>query len=60
MRRRSWVDLEGRLPVVRQCVLAGVSRATVCVRSRPVETGETDLRLCRLIMDGRGRTPDPP
>jgi len=54
------VDLEGRLPVVRQCVLAGVSRATVCVRSRPVETGETDLRLCRLIMDGRGRTPDPP
>ena len=49
MTRRSWVDLEGGLPVVRQCVLTGVSRASVYVRNRPVETDESDLRLCCLI-----------
>jgi putative transposase len=43
------VDLEGGLPIVRQCVLSGVSRASVYVHNRPVETDESDLRLCGLI-----------
>ena len=36
-------------PSVRaQCALADVSRATVYARTRPVETGATDLVLCQL------------
>lgn len=49
MTRRSWVDREEGLSVVRQCVLSGVSRASVYVHNRPVETDESDLRLCGLI-----------
>ncbi len=57
MTRRSWVNLEGELPVVRQCVLSGVSRASVYVRSHPVETHESDLRLCRLLDEEYTRHP---
>ncbi len=49
MTRRSWVDLEGGVPVVRQCVLTGVSRATVYLRRHPEEADEADLELCGLI-----------
>jgi len=35
--------------VVRQCVLAGVSRASVYARRHPEEADETDLLLCRLL-----------
>jgi putative transposase len=57
MMRRSWVDLEGGLPVVRQCVLTGVSRATVYVRRPPEEADEADLRLCCLIDEEYTRRP---
>ncbi len=49
MTRRSWVEQEGRFPVVRQCVLSGVSRASVYARRHPEEAEETDLLLCRLL-----------
>jgi putative transposase len=57
MTRRSWVDLEGGLPVVRQCVLSGVSRAAVYVCRHPEEADEADLRLCRLIDEEYTRRP---
>jgi putative transposase len=40
MTRRAWIELEGGLPGVRQCLLAGVLRATVDVHSHPVEAGD--------------------
>lgn len=55
--RRSWVGLKGDLPVVRQCALAGVARATVYARSRPVEADESDGLLCRLIDEEYTRRP---
>jgi putative transposase len=46
-----WIDGAEELPLVRQCELAEVSRATVYRRRRPAEQGERaeDLLLCRLI-----------
>jgi putative transposase len=55
--RRPWVGLNGGLPVVRQCALAGVSRATAYARSRPVEADASDLLLCRLIDEEYTRRP---
>ena len=51
------MDLEGGLPVVRQYVLAGVSRATVYVHSHPVEADESDRRLGCLIDQEYTRRP---
>jgi len=49
MMRRSWVGLDGGLPVVRQCALAWVSRATVYARSQQKKVDGSELLLCRLI-----------
>ena len=38
-----------RLPVTRQCALAGVSRATVYARRKPVVIDQGDLHLIGLI-----------
>lgn len=40
MMRCSWVEREGELTMGHECLLAGVSRVTVYVHSRPVETDE--------------------
>jgi putative transposase len=49
MTRYAWIDKSDALAVVRQCVLAGVSRATVHARQKPkTESGE-DMLLSRLI-----------
>jgi len=57
MTRHAWVERKGELPVVRQCVLSGVSRATVYARRRPEEAEETDLLLCRLLDEEYTRRP---
>ncbi len=57
MTRRSWVEREGGLPVVRQCVLTGVTRATVYARSHCAETEASDLLFSRLIDEEYTRHP---
>ena len=39
MTRHSWIDKAGKLPLGRQCVLAGVCRATLYARQRPKAQG---------------------
>ena len=43
--------------MVRQCALAGVSRATVYAQQRPRLADESDLLLCRLIDEEYTRHP---
>ncbi len=45
------------MPVVRQCELAGVSRATVYAQRVPAPTSEQDLELLRLIDEQYTRRP---
>ncbi len=45
------------MPVVRQCELAGVSRATVYAQRVPAPTSEQDLKLLRLIDEQYTRRP---
>jgi putative transposase len=57
MIRRTWVGHGGDVAVVRQCALAGVSRATVYAPKilRPVD--DPDLRVSRLIDEEYTRHP---
>jgi len=57
MIRATWIDKEDEVPVTRQCVLAGVSRATIYARQKPREVAETDLLLSRLIDEEYTRHP---
>jgi len=57
MKRRSWIKPNEKLPVVRQCELARVTRSTVYARRQPVGIDETDLLLCRLIDEEYTRRP---
>ena len=49
MTRQSWIAREDGVSVAQQCVLAGVSRATVYARQRPMPVDEIDLVLSGLI-----------
>ena len=49
MSRRAWNDSGDAVAVVRQCALAGVSRATVYARRHPKSMDEIDLLLSGLI-----------
>ena len=55
--RQSWIESEAALPVVRQCELAGVSRATVYAQRVPKRASEQDLKLLRLIDEQYTRRP---
>jgi len=57
MKRRSWIDREGELPVTRQCELAGVTRSLVYAAVSMASVSEEDLLLCRLIDEGYTRRP---
>ncbi len=57
MKRRSWIEPNEEIPVVRQCELASVTRSTVYAQRRPVEMDETDRLLCRLIDEEYTRRP---
>ena len=57
MTRQAWVGQGAAVAMVRQCALAGVSRATVYAQQRPRLADESDLLLCRLIDEEYTRHP---
>jgi len=57
MKRLSWVSMGDTMPVVRQCALAGVSRATVYAQRQPKVVDESDLLFSRLIDEEYTRHP---
>ena len=57
MIRRAWINKEDEMTVVQQCVLAGVSRATIYAQQKPQEVDESDLLLSHLIDEEYTRHP---
>ena len=57
MTRQAWVDAGSGVSVVQQCVLVGVSRATIYAHQKPRWTDESDLMLIRLIDEEYTRHP---
>jgi len=57
MIRQGWIAQGETVAVVQQCVLAGVSRATVYARQKPRAVDESDLLLCQLIDEEFTRHP---
>jgi len=57
MMRQAWIDKTDALTVVQQCVLAGVSRATVYAQQEPRLVDESDLLLSGLIDEEYTRHP---
>jgi putative transposase len=57
MMRQAWIDEGDTVSVVRQCVLAGVSRATHYAQQEFKPIDETDLLLSRLIDEEYTRRP---
>ena len=57
MIRQEGIAKEETVAVVRQCVLAGVSRATVYARQKPRPVDESDMLLCQLIDEEFTRHP---
>ncbi len=57
MIRQAWIDKEDKVPVVQQCILAGVSRATVYAQQKPKPVDESDLLLSHLIDEEYTRHP---
>ena len=49
MMRQAWISNGDAVSVAQQCVLAGVSRATVYAHQKPKPVDESDLLLSRLI-----------
>ena len=57
MMRRAWISRDAGVTIVRQCVLAGVSRATLYARRRPTPMIEAEQLLKRLIDEEYTRHP---
>lgn len=57
MTRQSWVSPVADVALVRQCALAGVSRATVSAHRQPQNADAADVRLCHLIDEEYTRRP---
>ena len=55
--RRTRIEPKAVIPLVRQCELAGVSRATVYAQRVPKPASESDLELLRLIDEQYTRRP---
>jgi putative transposase len=55
--RRTWIGEDKVIPVIRQCELAGVSRATVYAKRTPEVVAARDLLHCRLIDEQYTRRP---
>ena len=49
MMRQAWISNGDAVSVAQQCILAGVSRATVYAHQKPKPVDESDLLLSRLI-----------
>jgi putative transposase len=57
MMRHAWIEKGAAVAVVKQCVLAGVSRATVYAHQRPKRVDKSDLLHARLIDEEYTRHP---
>jgi len=57
MMRQAWIGKGDEVPVVQQCVLAGVSRATVYAQQKPKPVDASDLLITRLIDEEYTRRP---
>lgn len=57
MMRQDWIDMNDDLATIRQCALAGVSRATIYAHQKPKADNDDDLLLCRLIDEEYTRHP---
>jgi len=57
MMRQAWVTREDDVSVVQQCILAGVSRATIYAHQKPKQADESNLLLSRLIDEEYTRHP---
>jgi putative transposase len=57
MMRQSWIDPKDTVAVIHQCVLAGVSRATIYAQSKPRLIDESDLLISHLIDEKYTRHP---
>jgi putative transposase len=57
MMRQSWIDNADDIPVVQQCTLAGVSRATFYAQQKPKVVKDNDLLISRLIDEEYTRHP---
>jgi len=57
MMRQTWIAKEDAVSVAQQCVLAGVSRATIYAHQKPRPVDEGDLLLSRLIDEEYTRRP---
>ena len=57
MTRRAWIGSGGDVAVVRQCELAGVSRATVYAQKAPSPVDQSDLLYSQLIDEEYTRHP---
>lgn len=55
--RMGWVLRDAAMPLVRQCELAGVARATWYARQRPVTACQDDLGMMRLLDEEYTRHP---
>jgi len=55
--RQAWIGKGDAVAVVRQCVLAGVSRATIYAHQKLKLADESDLLFCRLIDEEYTRHP---
>ena len=55
--RRAWIESGEAVAVVQQCLLAGVSRATIYAQQRPVVLDESELLHRRLIDEEYTRHP---
>ena len=55
--RQKWIDKDDAVAVVRQCALAGVSRATIYAQREPGPVDESDLLLSSLIDEEYTRRP---
>ena len=49
MMRQGWITMENDLAITRQCLLAGVSRATIYAHQNPKPVDESDILISQLI-----------
>ena len=60
MTRQGWIDKGDMVSVARQCLLAGVCRATIYAQQKVRPIDESDLLLSRMIDEEYTRHPFSP
>jgi putative transposase len=55
--RLAWIADDKEIPIIRQCQLTGVARASVYVRQKPKVPAEQEQLFCRLIDEEYTRRP---